>query len=66
MTLLNKGDLAKALGVNRDFVTRMCSAGFAMPGGRATKQWALDWLKQHPEWRPTRPRPARPRGSILT
>lgn len=57
--LLNKKSLAEELGVDRDFVTRMCFAGFDMPGGRSTAAWALDWLKKHPDFKPTRPRKPR-------
>ena len=47
--LLNTGELAQAIGVNRAFVTRMKRAGFLMPGGRSTAAWALEWLRQNPE-----------------
>jgi hypothetical protein len=49
--LKNVGRLADALGVSPVFIKRMKWAGFAMPGGVATVEWALQWLKQHPEFR---------------
>jgi hypothetical protein len=45
------GKLAEALGVSPVFIKRMKWAGFEMPGGVATVAWALQWLKQHPEFR---------------
>lgn len=48
--LKNVGELAESLGVNRTYVTRMKYAGFAMPGGRSTIDWALQWLKEHPDF----------------
>ena len=49
--LKNVGMLAAALGVTPVFVKRMKWAGFQMPGGVATVQWALAWLKANPEFR---------------
>ena len=49
-TLLNKGQLAARLGVNRGYVTAMIRHGFAMPGGRATVSWALDWLRANADF----------------
>jgi hypothetical protein len=57
--LKNVGRHARALGVSPVFVKRMRWAGFAMPGGVATVEWALEWLREHPEFRQadwTRPR----------
>jgi hypothetical protein len=57
--LKNGTQLAEALGVDRTFIKRMKWAGFAMPGGRALVEWALEWLKAHPDFRQvdwTRPR----------
>lgn len=45
------GKLAAALGVSPVFVKRMKWAGFEMPGGVSTVAWALQWLRQHPEFR---------------
>ena len=49
--LKNVGQLAFALGVTPVFIKRMKWAGFEMPGGVATVQWALAWLKANPEFR---------------
>ena len=49
--LKNVTELAAALGVSAVFVKRMKWAGFAMPGGRALVEWALEWLRQHPDFR---------------
>jgi hypothetical protein len=49
--LKNVGKLAAALGVTPVFIKRMKWAGFQMPGGVATVQWALAWLKANPEFR---------------
>jgi hypothetical protein len=57
--LNNVSELAKALGVSPVFIKRMKWAGFAMPGGRATIDWALQWLQANPDFRQadwTRPR----------
>jgi hypothetical protein len=57
--LKNVGRLASALGVSPVFVKRMKWAGFPMPGGVSTVAWALEWLREHPEFRQadwTRPR----------
>ena len=51
--LKNVGELAEILTGSRDnpLVKRMKWAGFKMPGGRATVEWALEWLKNHPDFR---------------
>lgn len=49
--LLNVSELAAELGVPPCFVKRMKWAGFPMPGGRSTVAWALEWLKQHPDFK---------------
>ena len=49
--LLNKTQLAEALGVPRSFVTTMVAAGFEFSGGRTTRQWALAWLKSNPNFK---------------
>jgi hypothetical protein len=46
--LKNVGQLAKALGVSPCFIKRMKYAGFPMPGGRSTVEWALEWLRANP------------------
>lgn len=43
--LLNQKDLARSLGVSLDFVRAMKFQGFLMPGGRALRADALQWLK---------------------
>jgi hypothetical protein len=58
--LKNVTQLSEALGVSPCFVKRMKWAGFPMPGGRSTVQWALAWLKANPDFRQrdwTKPRP---------
>lgn len=52
--LKNKLQLAAALGVSRDWILAMHYAGFAMPGGRATTEDALAWLRAHPDFSSTR------------
>jgi hypothetical protein len=57
--LKNVGELAEGLGVTAVFIKRMKWAGFAMPGGRATLDWALQWLRSNPDFKQsdwTRPR----------
>jgi len=49
--LLNVGQLAETLGVSACFIKRMRWAGFQMPGGRSTVEWALEWLKANPNFR---------------
>ena len=49
--LLNMKLLASELGVSPVFIKRMKYAGFEMPGGVATVEWALDWLRKHPDFR---------------
>ena len=46
--LKNIKKLAEALGVSPVFIKRMKWAGFAMPGGVATVEWALQWLRNNP------------------
>lgn len=47
--LLNKGELADALGRDRRFVTAMCSYGFKLAlGGHTTLPEAMTWLKDNP------------------
>jgi hypothetical protein len=62
--LKNMTQLADALGTSTTFIKRMKYAGFEMPGGVSTEQWALKWLKEHPTFRqkdylrpPVRPTP---------
>lgn len=50
VTLLNATQLARALGVYNNFITKMKAKGFKMPGGRCTVQDALDWRKKNPEY----------------
>jgi hypothetical protein len=45
------GELAAALGVSACFIKRMKWAGFQMPGGVATVEWALKWLQAHPDFK---------------
>lgn len=52
--LKNKSELAHVLGVSRDWILAMQYAGFAMPGGRATVDDALAWLRAHPDFSTTR------------
>ena len=40
--LKNIGQLARALGVSPVFIKRMKWAGFPMPGGVSTVEWALE------------------------
>lgn len=47
--LLNVGELAKALGVNRSYITAMKRYGFSMPLGRSTIARALEWLDRNAE-----------------
>ncbi len=57
--LKNIKGLAETLGVSPVFIKRMKWAGFEMPGGVSTVDWALDWLRKHPEFKQkdwTRPR----------
>lgn len=49
--LKNVGELADALGVSPVMIKRMKWAGFKMPGGVSTVDWALEWLKQNPDFR---------------
>jgi hypothetical protein len=49
--LKNIGQLSKALGVSPCFIKRMKYAGFQMPGGRSTVDWALEWLRANPGFR---------------
>jgi hypothetical protein len=52
-TLLNKSQLANALGVHRAFVTAMGAAGFTFNrGGRTTLHLAHRWLEQNPSFKP--------------
>jgi hypothetical protein len=58
--LKNARKLAEALGVSPVFIKRMKWAGFEMPGGVSTVEWALEWLKANPWFRQkdwTGPRP---------
>lgn len=50
--LYNSKNLAEVLGVKPLFIKRMKAAGFKMPGMVATAQWALDWLRAHPDFVP--------------
>ena len=54
--LLNIGEMAKELGVNRTYISAMKRAGFSMPGGRSTARAALNWLKTAPQFAVTKPR----------
>jgi len=49
--LKNVRELAAALGVSPVFIKRMKWAGFAMPGGRATVDWAIAWLQGNPTFK---------------
>ena len=49
--LLNQQSLAQAIGVSGPWIRAMHRCGFPMPGGRATIADALQWLKEHPEFR---------------
>lgn len=51
-TLLNGTALAKALGVDRGFITAMKAAGFTFNrGGRTTVHLAHTWLAQNPTFK---------------
>ena len=49
--LKNGRKLAEALGVPPVFIKRMKWAGFEMPGGVSTVEWALEWLEANPWFR---------------
>jgi hypothetical protein len=51
---LTRKELAAALGHSRWYVWAMEKAGFAMIGGRAKLESALDWLMQRPRFRASR------------
>jgi hypothetical protein len=53
MKLLTMPELAQSLGISEWMVRMMKRAGFAMPARRSTKEWALDWLKEHPSFCPS-------------
>ena len=55
--LLNMRELAREMGVTEMFVLCMKKAGFPLPGGKATVDWALDWLKANPDFRQADHRP---------
>ena len=54
MKRLNCQELADALRVHRNYVGSMRRAGFPMPGGMATVEEALAWLKANPYFRKNR------------
>lgn len=61
-------ELAAALGRAAGYVSAMRRSGFVMPGGMATPDEALDWLRRHPEFRrrliyPPKPRVGKERES---
>jgi hypothetical protein len=45
--LLNASDLARVLGVNRAYITRLKKYGFKMPMGRATISMALEFIESN-------------------
>lgn len=52
MQLLNKSQLAEQLGHDPTYVSAMCRVGYVMAyGTRTTRQHALAWLSNHPEFR---------------
>ena len=58
--LKTKTQIARALGVSRDTVKCMERAGCPFPAGKCAIEWALEWLKDNPTFRPA-PRPRRPK-----
>lgn len=50
--LLNQKALAASLGVSRDWILAMKYQGFVMPGGRALRADAVQWLKDNPHFKP--------------
>lgn len=53
ITLLNASQLAKVLGVQNNYITKMKAKGFLMPGGRCTVVDALEWRKKNPRYEST-------------
>lgn len=49
--LLNLRELAKAFGVGITYTRAMKKAGLSLPGGRTTISAALQWLKDHPDFK---------------
>lgn len=49
-TMRDIGNLAKELGVSKDYVSAMKFNGFAMPGGKASIRMARKFLKNCPEF----------------
>ena len=50
--LWNMSDLAKILGVNRSYITRMKNSGFRMPGNRASLKSAHAFLEKCEDFSP--------------
>lgn len=50
ITLLNASQLAKAMGVPPNYITRMKRAGFPMPDSRSTIAEALVWRRENPTY----------------
>jgi len=46
-------ELAFELGRSRVYISAMKSAGFCMPGGAATLEEAMEWLRAHPTFTTT-------------
>lgn len=46
--------LAKLLGVSRTTLYQMEAAGCPFPAGKCHVEWALEWLKNNPTFRPIR------------
>jgi hypothetical protein len=59
--LKTRAELAEILGMSRNTVRDMELEGCPFPAGRCTVEWALEWLKSHPQFR-ARHRPAKPKA----
>ena len=51
MTLLNRSELAVALGRSPGYVSAMVKSGMQMPCGRISLKSALAWMADHPDFR---------------
>jgi DNA-binding XRE family transcriptional regulator len=52
--LKTRVELARFLGVSRTTLYQMEAEGCPFPAGKCHPDWALDWLKNHPHFRPFR------------
>ncbi len=52
--LKTRTEMAKILGVSRTTLYQMETAGCPFPAGKCHLDWALEWLKNHPNFRPIR------------